>query len=162
MPATRRRPPETYLPRESDRGRLIDLVTALRDRGSEVAPLSALVTASGTRLELPADVAEVLEEIVHHLAEGQGVTVVPHHQLLTTQEAADMLNISRPTFVKLLEEGALPFDMRGRHRRVRLGDVVAYQDSLQQQRSDALRQMQADGQADDVYAQLDTPPVTTR
>ena len=102
MNTARRPAPETYLPREDEQGRLLDLVSALRDRGTEITAQPALINADGQRFELPADVADAFEQIVDHLAQGQGVTVVPHHRLLTTQEAADLLNVSRPTFVKLL------------------------------------------------------------
>lgn len=162
MTATRRRATETYLPHDEEKGQLLDLVTALRDRGTEVATQPALVNAAGARFELPADVADAIEQIVRHLAQGQGVTVVPHQRLLTTQEAADLLNISRPTFVKLLEEGELAFEMRGRHRRVRLDDVLAFQDALRRDRSETLDTMQEHGQDDDLYDLLDGPAPSTR
>lgn len=153
---------ETYLPRDEERGQLLDLVSALRHRGTEVGPQPALINAEGRRFELPADVANAFEQIVDHLAQGQGVTVVPHHQLLTTQEAADLLNISRPTFVKLLESGELTFEMRGRHRRVRLQDVLDFQDSLRQERADTLDEMQEQATQDGLYDLLDGPLPSTR
>lgn len=162
MNAARRRPTETYMPREDEKGQLLDLVTALRDRGTDVAAQPALVNAVGTRFELPADVADAFEQIVRHLAQGQGVTVVPHQRLLTTQEAADLLNISRPTFVKLLKDGELAYEMRGRHRRVRLDDVLAFQNGLRKDRADALDTMQEQAQDDGLYDLLDGPAPSTR
>lgn len=158
----RHQSPETYVPRDDERGRLLDLVAALRQRGTDVTAQPSLVTAAGDRIELPIDVANAFEQIVRHLAEGQGVTVVPHQRLLTTQEAADLLNISRPTFVKLLEQGELAFEMRGRHRRVRLDDVLAFQDSLRSDRADALDRMQQQSQDEGLYELLDGPPRPTR
>lgn len=163
MSTNARRPtPETYLPREDERGQLLDLVAALHDRGADVTPQPALVTATGDRLELPHDVSDAFERILRFLADGQGVTVVPRQRLLTTQEAADLLNVSRPTFVKLLERGELPFEMRGRHRRVRLEDVLTFQDSLRRDRSEALDTLQHQSQEDGLYDLLDRPPTSTR
>lgn len=162
MNTARHPAPETYLPREDEQGRLLDLVSALRDRGTEITAQPALINANGQRFELPADVADAFEQIVGHLAQGQGVTVVPHHRLLTTQEAADLLDISRPTLVKLLESGELAFEMRGRHRRVRLQDVLDFQDSLRHNRADALDEMQDQAVEDGLYGLLDGPPPSTR
>jgi len=67
--------------------------------------------------------------IVHQLQAGNGVSVVPMHAELTTVEAAEMLNVSRPHLIKQLHLGALPFRMVGTHRRVRLVDLLAYRDA---------------------------------
>ncbi|GAP79474.1 MULTISPECIES: helix-turn-helix domain-containing protein [Brachybacterium] len=162
MNTAQRRIPETYLPRDDERGQLLDLASALRERATLIAPQPALITADGRRFELPPDVARAFEQIVDHLAQGQGVTVVPHHRLLTTQEAADLLNVSRPTLVKLLESGEMPFEMRGRHRRVRLQDVLTFQHSLRQDRADTLDEMQDQAAEDGLYDLLDGPPPSTR
>ena len=60
---------------------------------------------------------------------GRGVTIIPTNRMLTTQEAADVLGVSRPTLVKVLESGDLRFSKVGRHRRVALGDLLAYRES---------------------------------
>lgn len=162
MTAAHHQAPETYVPRDEEKGQLLDLVAALHERGNAVTAQPALVNAAGERFELPADVADAFEQIVRHLAQGQGVTVVPHQRLLTTQEAADLLNISRPTFVKLLEEGELAFELRGRHRRVHLDDVLAFQHSLRRDRADALDTMQQQSQEHGLYDLLDGPSPSTR
>lgn len=162
MRAAQHDSPETYVPRHDEEGQLLDLVAALRARGADVPVQPALVNAAGDRIELPPDVADAFEQIVRHLSQGQGVTVVPHHRLLTTQEAADLLNISRPTFVKLLEHGELAYELRGRHRRVRLDDVLTFQGSLRRGRVETLDSMQQQSQEDGLYELLDGPPPATR
>ncbi|MBV6751898.1 MULTISPECIES: helix-turn-helix domain-containing protein [Pseudomonas] len=77
-------------------------------------------------VELPTTALRLLVEILAELAAGNAVQVVPVHAELTTQEAADMLNVSRPHLIKLLESGELPFHKTGKHRRVRFADLMAY------------------------------------
>jgi excisionase family DNA binding protein len=78
------------------------------------------------QVELPTSALRLLLDILAELADGNAVKVVPVHAELTTQEAADMLNVSRPHLVKLLEEGVLPFHRTGKHRRVRFADLMGY------------------------------------
>jgi excisionase family DNA binding protein len=77
-------------------------------------------------IELPTFALRLLGEILSELALGNAVKVVPIHAELTTQEGADILNVSRPHLVKLLDEGALPHTKTGRHRRVKFADLMAY------------------------------------
>lgn len=77
-------------------------------------------------VELPGSVMRLLLDVLAELAEGNAVRVVPVHAELTTQEAADLLNVSRPHVVKLLEAGQIPFHRTGRHRRVRFADLMAF------------------------------------
>lgn len=78
------------------------------------------------QVELPTSALRLLVDILAELADGNAVKVVPVHAELTTQEAADLLNVSRPHLVKLLEEGALPFHWAGKHRRVRFSDLMQF------------------------------------
>ena len=90
-------------------------------------PDSPLVLKVGRRaVAVPAELAAALRQTVLALSHGEAVTLTPHEALLTTQEAAEVLGVSRPTLVRLLESGALPFTKPGTHRRVRLEDVLAY------------------------------------
>lgn len=81
------------------------------------------------QVDLPTTALQLLMEILTELAAGNAVKVVPVHAELTTQEAADMLNVSRPHMVKLLEDGALPFHKTGKHRRVRFADLMQFKAS---------------------------------
>ena len=98
------------------------------------------------QVELPTSALQLLMEILSELADGNAVKVVPVHAELTTQEAADMLNVSRPHLVKLLEEGVLPFHKTGRHRRVRFADLMVYRDARQRESESAMAELAAQAQ----------------
>ena len=87
-----------------------------------------LVDAHGDTVDVPAELVGALHAIVRHLQAGHGVAVASLQSELTTVEAADLLNVSRPHLIKLLDGGALPFRMVGTHRRLRLVDVLGYRD----------------------------------
>jgi excisionase family DNA binding protein len=78
------------------------------------------------RVELPTSALRLLIDILAELAAGNAVQVVPVHAELTTQEAADLLNVSRPHLIKLLESGELSYHKTGKHRRVRFADLMDY------------------------------------
>jgi excisionase family DNA binding protein len=105
---------------------------------------------------------DVLVDVVDALRAGHEVTVTRMHQRLTTQEAADILNVSRPTLVKLLETGEIPFEQPGRHRRVRLADVLAYRDRLEERRDAALVEIIRISEEAGLYDIADVPPPRTR
>lgn len=85
-----------------------------------------VVGAKGLKVPLPLPVAALLDEILKNMQAGKAVAIVPEHQELTTQRAANLLGVSRPFMVRLLEEGKLPFHLVGSHRRVYLHDLLAY------------------------------------
>jgi excisionase family DNA binding protein len=85
-----------------------------------------LVGQDGKTMKIPDPITHALTLVVQSMARGQSVTVVPHEQELTTQEAADILHVSRPHLVKLLDDGAIPHHKVGSHRRVKTEDVFAY------------------------------------
>jgi excisionase family DNA binding protein len=80
------------------------------------------------QVDLPTSALRLLVDILSELSNGNAVRVVPIHAELTTQEAADLLNVSRPHLVKLLEEGALPYHKTGKHRRVRFEDLMHFKE----------------------------------
>lgn len=86
-----------------------------------------------------------------------GVTVAPMNAMLTTQEAADYLGVARPTLVRILERGDIPMEKPGRHRYVRLRDLVDYQERLREERRAALEEMVADGLYDGTHPHRPAP-----
>ena len=91
------------------------------------------------RLVLPTSALRLLVDILGELALGNAVKVVPVHAELTSQEAADLLNVSRPHLVKMLEDGAIPFTKTGRHRRVRFSDLMAFKQRRDEQSQEAMK-----------------------
>ena len=92
-------------------------------------------------VELPTSALRLLVQILSELADGNAVSVVPVHAELTTQEAADLLNVSRPHFVKLLEDGLIPFHRAGKHRRVKFADLMHYKQERQRISTEALDEL---------------------
>ncbi|MCX6593233.1 MAG: excisionase family DNA-binding protein [Acidobacteria bacterium] len=86
----------------------------------------SLIDAKGTRIALPAAIRAVLKSAVKGLEAGRSVNVITDDETITTQRAADILGVSRPHLVKLLEAGELLFHKTGSHRRIYLRDLNAY------------------------------------
>ncbi|WP_181696696.1 helix-turn-helix domain-containing protein [Nocardia sp. GTS18] len=142
----------TVLPPE-DLRELLDLSRFL-EQHTETA---ALLGPDGEQIPLPAEVYEVLVQVVGAMRKRRAVTIAPVEQRLTTQQAADLLGISRPTLIKLLEAGKLPCDKPSgsRHRRLLLSDVLEYQQRRRAERSGVLDQLVSDAEDDGLY---DPPP----
>jgi excisionase family DNA binding protein len=87
-----------------------------------------LVGPNGETMEIPASALHALKLIVQSMARGQTLTLVPHGKELTTQEAAEVLHVSRPHLVKLLDDGTIPHYKVGTHRRVRIEDILEYRE----------------------------------
>jgi excisionase family DNA binding protein len=110
-------------------------------------PSAQVVVRVGDRdVPLPEPAVVVLKETLGELAEGHSVRVLRDDREVTTQEAADILNLSRPHFVRLLEQGKLPFHMVGTHRRVLLADVLAYKAERSAKRDAAFRELADEAQ----------------
>lgn len=111
-------------------------------------PLTMRVRDAGREetIELPAGAVKLLVEILEDMASGRSVTIVPQNAELTTQQAADFLNVSRPFLIRLLEERKIPFRMVGTHRRVRLEDVLRYKEGIDADRRKVLDELAAEAQ----------------
>lgn len=100
-----------------------------------------LVSSAGEEIELPQPVFHLLRQLVHDLAQGNRVTIVPVHKELTTQEAASILNVSRQYLVELLSAGAIPFTKVGKHRRIRFDDLMDYKERRDVERREGLSRL---------------------
>lgn len=111
-------------------------------------PLTLRVRDDGQEetIELPASAVRLLVEILEDMASGHAVTIVPQNAELTTQQAADFLNVSRPFLIQLLEEKKIPFRMVGTHRRVRFEDVLGYKEAIDAERRKVLDELAAEAQ----------------
>jgi len=114
---------------------------------------ATLVAPDGQRLPIPASIYHVLRQIVPLMARGETIGLVPLHKELTTQDAADLLNMSRPSLIKILDAGQIPYSRPGQrgHRRVRFVDVMQYKQQRDAARRTALVEMAAIGQEYGAY-----------
>lgn len=142
-------------PKDENLNQLADL---LRSRPGPVK----VTSPDGTGLVLPQEIFDALSSVVEAMVAGQAVVVAPVHQRLTTQQAADLLGISRPTFVKLLQSGEIEYEQPGRHRRVRLTDVLEFRRRRSVERRDALDRMVQIAEDTGMYEGTTHPPGKTR
>lgn len=98
----------------------------LKEHPAGPATVRLIDEADGTQLTVPRGAVELLARILAHMANGHGVSVVPAHAELTTQQAADLLNVSRPYLIGLLEAGKIEYRKVGTHRRVLAGSLMTY------------------------------------
>lgn len=118
------------------------LASALRTHSNGTVTISTDVDGEA-QVVLPRRAAQMLVELLAQMANGNAVTLVPVHAQLTTQQAAELLNISRPFLVKLLESGDIKYEMVGTHRRLRAEDVFAYRRRREERSQRALAELSA-------------------
>lgn len=106
----------------------------------------ARVSLDGDELILPRQALALLRELLIEMARGNAVTIVPMHAELTTQEAANFLNVSRPYLVRLLEQGEIPFTKTGTHRRIRYPDLLRHREEQLAKSRATLDKLAADAQ----------------
>ena len=113
--------------------------------------VAKLVTPQGSEIRLPYSILKVLMEVVHEMARGNAVRVMPIHAELTTQQAAELLNVSRPFLVSLLEQGEIKYRKVGTHRRILLEDLLVYKDRRDRERLSALDELAKEEQRLGLY-----------
>ncbi len=106
----------------------------------------AQVRMDGTDLIVPRQAISLLRDILAQMAQGNAVTVVPTHAELSTQEAASILNVSRPFVIKLLEQREIPFRKAGTHRRIRYEDLMRYKARMDSDSREAMDALAAQAQ----------------
>lgn len=121
-------------------------IEALRDRIEEIFQREgkALLIGPSTDeepVELPGSAFEALKFVVEAMSKGQTIVLMPRGRVLTTQEAADLLHVSRPHLVKLCDQGDIPYERVGAHRRLKIEDVLEYRAERAQRRSSKLDEL---------------------
>jgi excisionase family DNA binding protein len=125
-----------------------ELQQALATSGT---PPIQLTLPTGETLPVPDAVDHALREVIAALAAGDAVTVLPLHQQLTTNQAARLLGVSRPTLITLLERGEIPYRRTGTHRRMQLADVLAYKERQEREAASHLDAILAEAQESGGY-----------
>jgi excisionase family DNA binding protein len=105
---------------------------------------------NGQELLLPRAATRLMHHLLTEMAQGNAVTIIPIHAQLTTQEAADFLNVSRPYLIRLLEEKSIPFHRVGSHRRICFQDLEAFKKVTEEKRQAAMNELAAQAQEEDM------------
>jgi excisionase family DNA binding protein len=133
------------LPTESDASLAKKTSRLLAPRARSTNPLRfrVLDASKEQTLQIPAPAVRLLVRILEEMARGNAVNLIPVHAELTTQEAADMLNISRPSLIQLLDQGNIEYRKVGTHRRVRFESLLKYKRKADAERRAALAELVA-------------------
>ena len=137
---------EVVFPPE-DLDQLLDLARFIENHTEP----ALLLGPDGEQVPLPEEVYRVLRQVIEVMRQGKATLVAPQGMLLTTQEAADFLGVSRPTLVKLLENGCIPFEKANRHRRVRLQDLLDFRARQRERTRAALNELTEEASALGLY-----------
>ena len=119
------------------------IATALTPEG---LPFTVNRNGNRTEVDLPPALGQLVLDVLTHVARGEMITFVPYGAELTTKEAADLLNVSRPFLISLLDERKIAHHQVGTHRRIRASDVLAFRAKRDAERSSALSDLQKLGQ----------------
>lgn len=131
------------LPSASERAAANHLRQLIASRATNDAKLRVLdeETKEPTEIVLTPALSGLLMDLLRHIGNGDAVTLVPVSKMLTTQQAADILNVSRPFLISLLEKGEIEFTLTGRHRRIKAEDLFSYKRDRDRRRDDALSKL---------------------
>jgi excisionase family DNA binding protein len=127
-------------PQESEKPKL-KLLDGVFHQAQKKQGIPKLVGPGGFEIELPESVFQALCQVIYHMLQGHAVSIIPVNKEITTQKAADFLNVSRPFLIKLLEQGVIPFLKVGSHRRIRFSDVLAYKKRQSETRKQGLAEI---------------------
>lgn len=138
--------PVTTIPSDEDTVLARQASRQLSELNVNDKPLEFQLECSGVMIPVPAAAARVLEQALIELGAGHAVTLVPIETEITTQQAADLLSVSRPFLVGLIDKGSIPGRMVGSHRRLRLQDVLDYKSESTAKAKAAMSEMVGIGQ----------------
>jgi len=130
----------------------------VRELDAELAKsegVAKLVSPSGEVLELKHSEYLLVRRVLEEMDTGNDVKIMPVHAEITTQEAADLLNVSRPFLISLLKKGEIPYRMVGTHRRIRLEDLLVYRDHRDSERRQLLDEIASESQEMGLYDEED-------
>jgi len=136
------------LPTQDETKKASEAIGALAKAVTNEGTLPIRISEDGNEItvDLPPAIGDMMLELLGHIARGEMVTVVPYGGDLTTQQAGDLLNVSRPFLIKLLENGEIPHHRVGAHRRVLVKDMLSYKIKRDQDRAANLKKLQKLGQ----------------
>jgi len=117
-----------------------------RKKAPRVLEVKAAGEQKAQSVIVPREAFDLFLEILGQMANGNAVTIVPVHAELTTQQAADVLNVSRPFVVKLLEDKKLPHRLVGTHRRIKMADLMAFKAKDEAERARVLDELAAEAE----------------
>lgn len=120
---------------KSDQKIALDSIKAFKSRKkNRTSTISIVIENTGEAITIPAKAFSLLKEVLMNMAEGNSIALFPTNSEISTQVAANILGISRPHLVKLLETGEIPFIKIGTHRRVQLRDIVDYENRINREK----------------------------
>lgn len=128
---------ESVLAQEKEAQTFKELERILQIEGSKVK----LLGANGEQIDIPESLHQVLHHVVQAFVKGRIISIIPENCEMTTQQAADFLNVSRPYLIKLLEQGEIPHIKVGTHRRVPFQDLMKYKEQRDSKRRQALQEL---------------------
>lgn len=138
----------TPAPGDQENGALVASFLDAHARLREASPAPSFYLSGPNeheRVELNEQLFRVLKDVAEALSRGQSVSIIARDKEISTQQAAELLGISRPTVVKLIEQGELPASVPGEKRRkLRLADVLDYRDRLYKERNDFIAESSAE------------------
>lgn len=145
--------PRIFKPTTEDTEKARNSLTALSQYDAILSTIMVQITSDETAqsIMLPNSISTLLTDMLTAIAEGRGIVVMDEETELTTVQAADILKVSRPFLVGLLEKGGLPYRMVGSHRRVRLQDVLDYKENSLKRSRATLDELTAMAQEDGLY-----------